>query len=31
MTPIRDHVMTVRLAAAAVLLMALIWRWIDGK
>jgi hypothetical protein len=29
--PIRDHVMAVRLAAVAALLMALIWRWIDGK
>ena len=31
MIPIRDHVMAVRLAAVVVLLMALIWRWIDGK
>jgi hypothetical protein len=31
MIPIRDHVMIVRLAAVAALLMALIWRWIDGK
>jgi hypothetical protein len=31
MIPIRDHVMAVRLAAVAALLLALIWRWIDGK
>ena len=31
MIPIRDHVMAVRLAAVAVLLMVLVWRWIDGK
>jgi hypothetical protein len=29
--PIRDLVMEVRLAAAVVLLLAEIWRWIDGK
>ena len=29
--PIRDHVMEVRLAAALVLLLAGIWRWLDGK
>jgi hypothetical protein len=29
--PIRDHVMDVRLAAALLLLLAGIWRWIDGK
>ena len=29
--PIRDHVMEVRLAAAAMLLLAGIWRWFDGK
>ena len=29
--PIRDHVMEVRLAAAVMLLMAGIWRWLDGK
>jgi len=29
--PIRDHVMEVRLAAAVVLLLAGIWRWLDGK
>ena len=29
--PIRDHVMAVRLAAFAAILLALIWRWIDGK
>jgi hypothetical protein len=29
--PIRDHVMEVRLAAVVVLLLAGIWRWLDGK
>ena len=29
--PIRDHVMEVRLTAAVVLLLAGIWRWLDGK
>ncbi|MET0697035.1 MAG: hypothetical protein ABWZ58_06370 [Acidimicrobiia bacterium] len=29
--PIRDHVMEVRLAAAVMLLLAGIWRWLDGK
>ena len=29
--PIRDHVMEVRLIAAVVLLLAGIWRWLDGK
>ncbi len=29
--PIRDHVMEIRLAAAVVLLLAGIWRWLDGK
>ena len=29
--PIRDHVMEVRLAAAVVLLLAGIWRWLDGN
>ena len=29
--PIRDHVMEVRLAAAVMLVLAGIWRWLDGK
>jgi len=29
--PIRDHVMEVRLAAVVMLLLAGIWRWLDGK
>lgn len=29
--PIRDHVMAVRLAGVAALLLALVWRWFDDK
>jgi hypothetical protein len=30
-SPIRDHVMAVRLAGVAVVLLAVVWRWIDDK
>jgi hypothetical protein len=29
--PIRDHVMALRLAAVALPLAAVMWRWIDGR